>query len=235
LSTASVIWHDLECGTYRADLPLWRELAGTHRGKPILEIGAGTGRVTLDLARAGQAVIAIERDEELAAELRRRGRGLPVEVLRADACDFSLDARVSLCIVAMQTVQLLADRPAFLRCARAAITPGGVLALAVLDRDVQPFEVELDADVVERGGVRYASTPTALRETAEQIVLERRRTTSDGSADSPALDVTALARVDPPTLAAEGLAAGFGYRNVLSVPPTAEHVGSQVVLLEALP
>ena len=25
---SAVIWHDLECGSYRADLPLWRELAG---------------------------------------------------------------------------------------------------------------------------------------------------------------------------------------------------------------
>jgi SAM-dependent methyltransferase len=232
--SATVIWHDLECGAYRADLPLWRELAGAHGEGPIVEIGAGTGRVTLDLARSGQAMIAIERDHELAAELHRRARGLPVEVLDADACDFALELQVSLCIVAMQTVQLLVDRPAFLRCARAAMTPGGMLALALLDRDVQPFEVELDADVVEHGGIRYASTPTALRETAEQVVLERRRTAVGGATDSVSLDVTALARVDPTTLATEGGAAGFAYRNLLSVPPTAEHVGSQVVVLEAL-
>jgi hypothetical protein len=109
-----------------------------------------------------------------------------------------------------------------------------MLALALLDRDVQPFEVELDADVVEHDGIRYASTPTALRETAEQVVLERRRTAVGGATDSVSLDVTALARVDPTTLATEGAAAGFAYRNLLSVPPTAEHVGSQVVVLEAL-
>jgi SAM-dependent methyltransferase len=205
---AAVIWHDLECGAYQADLPLWRELADAHGdGQPILEIGAGTGRVTLDLARRGHALIAIEHDQELAAELRRRSRGLPVEVIQADACDFALGARVSLCIVAMQTVQLLADRPAFLHCARGAMTPRGVLALALLDRDVQPFEVE----------------------------LERRRTTVGGSTDSVSLDVTALARVVPTTLAIEGAAAGFAYRSLLGVPPTSEHVGSQVVLLEALP
>jgi hypothetical protein len=26
---SSVIWHDLECGSYAADLPLWRELAAS--------------------------------------------------------------------------------------------------------------------------------------------------------------------------------------------------------------
>src|SRR5208283_2096223 len=46
----AVVWHDLECGTYRADLPLWRELARDAGVGPILEIGAGSGRVSLDLA-----------------------------------------------------------------------------------------------------------------------------------------------------------------------------------------
>jgi SAM-dependent methyltransferase len=141
VSVATVIWHDLECGSYRADLPLWRELAAAQSAGPILEIGAGTGRVTLDLARRGHAIVALERDHELASELSRRSHGLPVEVICADACDFDLGARVSLCIAAMQTVQLLEDRPAFLRCAHAVLTAGGVLALALLGRDVQPFEV----------------------------------------------------------------------------------------------
>jgi hypothetical protein len=52
--STEVVWHDLECGAYRADLPLWRELAARARfGSPILDVGAGTGRVALDLARAG--------------------------------------------------------------------------------------------------------------------------------------------------------------------------------------
>ncbi|MGD0981950.1 MAG: methyltransferase domain-containing protein [Solirubrobacteraceae bacterium] len=233
--SASVIWHDLECGAYAADLPLWRELARSHGPGPILEVGAGTGRVTLDLARAAHAMIAVERDHELAAELTRRSRGLPVEVVCADACYLTLKERVSLCIVAMQTVQLLEDRPAFLRSAHASLATGGVLALALLGLDVQPFEVELDADVVEHGGIRYASAPTALRETGEQVVLERRRTTFDGSAGSVSLDVTSLARLEPATLAAEGITAGFAYRDLLSVPPTAEHVGSRVLLLEVAP
>ena len=47
-----VVWHDVECGRYDADLPLWRELAASAR-RPVLDVGAGTGRVALDLARAG--------------------------------------------------------------------------------------------------------------------------------------------------------------------------------------
>ena len=66
----AVIWHDLECGYYELDLPLWRELADGARG-PVLDIGAGTGRVALDLARRGHEVVALDRDAELLAALRR--------------------------------------------------------------------------------------------------------------------------------------------------------------------
>ena len=65
----SVIWHDLECGAYTEDLPVWRALAARHGG-PVLDVGAGTGRVTLDLARAGHAVTALDTDPAL---LRRVG------------------------------------------------------------------------------------------------------------------------------------------------------------------
>ena len=76
-----VAWHDVECGGYRADLPLWRELARAEAG-PVLDVGAGTGRVALDLARAGHSVTALDREPELldalvAARCRhgRRDRG----------------------------------------------------------------------------------------------------------------------------------------------------------------
>ena len=45
-----IAWHDAECGAYRADLPLWRELAdggGRAGARPRLRLGArcpGPGR-----------------------------------------------------------------------------------------------------------------------------------------------------------------------------------------------
>ena len=56
---SAAIWHDIECGAYTADLPLWEELAA---GGTVLDVGAGTGRVALRLARAGCAVTALDRD-----------------------------------------------------------------------------------------------------------------------------------------------------------------------------
>ena len=236
----AVIWHDLECGAYGADLPRWRALARRH-GAPVLDVGAGTGRVALALARDGHAVIALERDPELAAELERRAAGLPVEVRRGDACAFALPRPLPLCIVPMQTLHLLDDRPAFLRCARAALEPGGVLAAALLGAGVEPFELELAADSVLLDGVRYESAPTALRRLPATagaadgtVVIERRRSRwRDGGGPRSQLDRVRLRECGPATLTREAAEAGFAPLAVLTVAPTREHAGAEIVCLQA--
>jgi SAM-dependent methyltransferase len=234
MTDPAIVWHDLECGAYTADLELWRSLASHHAGdSAVLDIGSGSGRVALALARSGSQVIALERDALLAAECARRAADLPVTVICADACAFTLDAPVPLAIVPMQTVHLLEDRPAFLRCARAALRPGGLLALALLGDGVAPFDFELDADTVELDGVLYASTPTALRQRAGQVVLERRRSRRDAAGEATTLDVICLTALDAATLVTEGAAGGFALSSILRVPPTDVHAGSEIVILEA--
>jgi SAM-dependent methyltransferase len=226
-----IVWHDLENGSYSADLPLWRELAADTGARQILEIGSGTGRVALDLARRGHALVALEREAALAQELRRRSAGLPVEVVHADACAFALPAPVGACIVPMQAIQLLGDRTAFFRCAHAAIEPGGLLALAVLPQELYAFEVELDPDVLVRDGQSYLSYPTALRKTPSSVVLERRRQIIGDRALAPTLDIIELARISIATLSDEGTAAGFARLGTRSIAPTDQHAGSDVLLL----
>jgi SAM-dependent methyltransferase len=252
---AKVIWHDLECGSYRADLPLWRELAERH-GDPILDIGAGTGRVALDLARAGHRVTALDFDSELLGALRERAVGLEVEIVCADARSFDLPRRdFALCLVPMQTLQLLSDateRAAFLRCALAHLGSGGLLACAIVT-ELDPFDVAdgSPGPTPERthvGETLYVSQAESVRVLPERIVIERsRRIVSsearnpnyEGSVGMPAdesadeRNVIELARVSPAELVREGTEVGFRPEAVLVIEPTDEHVGSVVAMLRA--
>jgi SAM-dependent methyltransferase len=55
----------------RRDVPFWRRLA-RRAGGPVLELGCGTGRVSLPLAKAGVAVVGIDRSAGMLARARLR-------------------------------------------------------------------------------------------------------------------------------------------------------------------
>ncbi len=235
----SVIWHDLECGGYAQDLALWRSLVSDY-GDPVLDVGAGTGRVTLVLAREGYRVTALDRDPELLAELARRAARLDVETVLADARKFDLRQRFALCIMPMQTIQLMggADgRAAFLRRAKRHLLDGGILAIAISET-LELFEVSSGTtplpDICELDGIVYASHPTAVRTAGDGFVLERcRETVTTEGIRSVAQDLIRLDRLSGAQLEQEAAGAGLTAIETRTVPPTADHVGSEVVILRA--
>ncbi len=230
---AKVIWHDVECGAYEADLPLWRHLA-REAGGPVLDVGAGTGRVAIDLAREGHEVTALDIEADLLDELQRRAADLPIRTLVADATDFDPGTTFTFVAVPMQTIQLLPERRGFFSSARRAVAPGGLVAMAIAEQ-LEPFEAEIELpppDVSEVDGWRFLSQPTAVREVPDGMRIERLRHTI-GPAGERATEpnTIVLAPVTAEGLIEEGEAAGLHRHATLHIAPTPEHVGSQVVVL----
>ncbi len=243
--SAAVVWHELECGSYRADLPLWRELAVEHGG-PVLDVGAGSGRVTLDLAHRGHRVTAVDLDAELLGALRERAAETlvetQVETVCADARSFELEWRdFGVCVVPMQTVQLLrgqAERVAFLRCARAHLRSGGVLACAIVTA-LDPFDcAEGDAGPTPEsawiGETHYTSRATRVSVRERTVVIERERRISRPTGEAELeRNVVELELVSVSELEREAVAADLHPTRAREIPPTSEHVGSMVVMAHA--
>jgi ubiquinone/menaquinone biosynthesis C-methylase UbiE len=55
----------------RRDVAFWQRLAVAQDG-PVLELGCGTGRIAVPVARAGARIVGIDRSQEMLARARKR-------------------------------------------------------------------------------------------------------------------------------------------------------------------
>jgi SAM-dependent methyltransferase len=225
---ASVTWHEVECGGYAADLPLWEALAERADG-PILELGCGTGRVMSHLSRRGHDVRGLDRDPRLIADLPAAQEG--------DAREFDLGREFALVLAPMQLVQLLDGRAERLRCLRrvaAHLAPAGLAALAIVESMPAPVDAPPPLpDTREAEGWVYSSLPVEARAGDGAIRVRRlRQTVSPGGELAEELHEVALASLDADGLEREAAEAGLRPAGRRHVPATDEHVGSVVVLLE---
>jgi SAM-dependent methyltransferase len=233
---AAAIWHDVECGSYAADLPLWEELA-ERCGGPVLELGCGTGRVALHLARRGHEVVGLDRDRELLDVLGERAEGLALMTLHADARSFELPRSAGLVLAPTHLLQLLPDRSErteCLRCVARALRPGGLLAATIIEEmpeaDGAPPPLP---DVREVDGWVYSSLAVEAAIGPGEIVVHRLRhaVSPEGELSEEPNEVR-IATFPAAALEAEAEAAGLKPAGRREIAPTELHVGSLVVLLE---
>ena len=246
MSATDVIWHDVECGAYAADLPMWEDLAAsasaTGGGAEILDLGAGTGRVAMHLAARGHRVWALDKDPDLIGALTERAERLEgLTPLLGDACSFDLGRRFALVLAPMQLAHLLtpAERAAMLASIAAHLEPGGWAAVAIMsempgswqagpDKDLPP------PDVRERDDWVYSSLPVAIEAGGDGILVRRlRQTVSPEGALAEEEHVFSLLDLPAAKLEEEAAGAGLVPRERREVPETDDFVGSTVVILEA--
>jgi SAM-dependent methyltransferase len=239
----AAIWQQVEFGSYEADLPLWLELAEAAQG-PVLELGAGAGRVSLHLGEAGNELIALDHDPDLAARLERSAaeRGIDVATVVADLsrpADVRLQAKPRLTIGPLHLIQELdgVGRPALLGRLAELIEPGGTIALTVVDETTLLSSgvaaTQILPDMLELGGWVYSSEPLWVQVGDEDLRIRRlrERVSPEGQMERTVHDEL-LHRVSPDRLEVEAEQAGLrraGRRQISSGPNEADSVA---VLLE---
>jgi SAM-dependent methyltransferase len=111
------------------------ELAGEG---PVLELGVGTGRLSIPLAERGLAVHGLDASWEMLEGLRARPGGERIVPVHGDFTDARLNERFSLVVLAVNTIFALPSPEAQIECFRTAahhLRPDGafVVEAYVLD------------------------------------------------------------------------------------------------------
>ena len=115
---ADAALYDHEYRRRRADVTFYTELARKRLGGSgrILELGAGTGRLTIALARAGYEVVALDAAPTMLARLRARVDALPpaaarrVTIVRGDLRAIDVPGRFGLAVSAFNVFEHLYTR-----------------------------------------------------------------------------------------------------------------------------
>jgi SAM-dependent methyltransferase len=137
---ADAALYDYEYRRRRADVTFYRELARRRGADRILELGAGSGRVTVPLARDGRHVVALDQSAAMLARLGDRIARLPAPVaaritpVAGDLRTFSVGGRFPLAIAAFNVLEHLYTRGEVTACLQqvaAHLGPGGAFAFDV--------------------------------------------------------------------------------------------------------
>jgi SAM-dependent methyltransferase len=125
--------YDLEGGEFELDGTVLLDLA-LQAGGPVLELGCGTGIVTIPLAERGVDVTGLDVAPQMIERAKFKAGHAPVRWVVADARSFSLGKQFALIYTAGAVFQHLLTRPdqeAMLARVREHLLPGGHFVMDV--------------------------------------------------------------------------------------------------------
>ena len=157
----------------RRDITFWQRLAAPVKA-PILELGCGTGRVAIPVAKSGAAVVGIDRSESMLArgrgKVRRARVGSSVQLIRGDIRYLPFPDRTFPLVMAPYGIlQSLLDEKllaATLTDVRRVLTRDGVFGLELV-ADLPAWD-EYQNKVTLRGERGPHGKPIKLIETVKQ-------------------------------------------------------------------
>ena len=161
------------------DVPFYVELA-READEPIVELGVGTGRVAIPMAReTGKRVIGIDRSPAMLAVGRERAGDLPIDFREGDFRNFHVEQPVDLVICpfrALLHAPTWADKRRVFESVAAALRPGGRFAWNAFV--FSPF-------IAARLHGRRQERKEGLWEIVEQVPADNRIDLTRGRRDEP--------------------------------------------------
>ena len=166
-------WADVYDRIYsyvRDDIPFYVEAARESDG-PVLELGCGTGRVTVPIAEAGVDVVGLDFSSAMLDVARSKSQRLPsgsgnLTLVQADMRDFSLDTSFGLVIIPFRgflSLLTVEDQTRTLLNVKRHLAPGGRLIFNI-------FVPDLDM-LVQDGDVPYHYRDVTDPDTGARLVL----------------------------------------------------------------
>jgi SAM-dependent methyltransferase len=122
------------------------------RGGAALELGIGTGRIALPLARRGVQVHGIDLSEAMVARLKAKAGGEDIPVVIGDFATSRVDGTFTLAYLVYNTIQNLTTQDAQVACfenVAAHLEPGGCFVIEVGLPDVKGERLRI-FDLTER-------------------------------------------------------------------------------------
>lgn len=116
-------------------------------GPRVLDLGCGTGRLAIPLARRGKEVTGIDRSPAMLAQAATKTGPLSVRWIAGDFRSYDLGREFDLVIACGHAFQALlteADQLTFLRCARRHLADEGVLAFDT--RNTVPLHLDVTGE-----------------------------------------------------------------------------------------
>jgi len=162
----------------RDDRGFWRAIAMAHRGGRVLELGAGSGRITTELAPFASDLVAIDLSPELLRLARVRLAGWPrVRLLRADMRFLEFRQSFDLIVAANDPLSHLVnadDRDRTLAVVARHLAPRGRFVLDALWLSPD------DASAVASAGGRVRRRTTSLDGQRLGVVERWKRSSGQG-------------------------------------------------------
>ncbi len=127
------------------DVAFYRDAARDF-GDPVLELGCGTGRITMALAEAGKRITGLDLSERMLERAVKKRAAMRVEarervhLVQGDMTRFDLGEKFRLVIIPFRPLQHLLEvrqQMDCLECVRRHLAPGGQLILDVFQTDAE--------------------------------------------------------------------------------------------------